>query len=81
MKGLLYKHITDSHQKFLALVVPKAWRYTVLVEACDKLGHQGTTHTYYLIKYQYYWMGMNRDIRKYIVNCTLCRTEKAKVQA
>ena len=24
--------------------------------------------------------GMNKDIRKYIVNCVLCRWEKAKVQ-
>ena len=44
--GLLYKHVTDSRQKFLALVIPKSWKYTVLVEAHDKLGHQGNTiHT------------------------------------
>ena len=49
-RGLLYKHITDSGQKFLALVIPKSWKYTVLVEAHDKLGHQGNTHTYCLIK-------------------------------
>ena len=37
IKGLLYKHITDSGQKFLALVIPKSWKYIVLVEAHDKL--------------------------------------------
>ena len=31
IRGLLYKHITDSGQKFLALVIPKSWKYTVLV--------------------------------------------------
>ena len=36
---LLYKHVTDSNQKFLALVIPKAWKYTVLIEAHDKSGH------------------------------------------
>ena len=41
MKGLLYKHVMDLNQKFLALVIPKAWKYTVLVEAHDKLDHQG----------------------------------------
>ena len=46
VKELLYKHITDSRQKFLALVIPKSWKYTVLVEAHDRLGHQGNTHTY-----------------------------------
>ena len=28
VRGLLYKHITDSGQKFLALVIPKSWKYT-----------------------------------------------------
>ena len=67
--------------KFLALVIPKAWKYTVIVEAHNKLGHQGATHTYCLIKWQYYWKGMHKDIRKYIAHCTLCHTEKAKAQA
>ena len=71
----------DSGQKFLALVIPKSWKYTVLVEAHDKLGHWENTHTYCLIKCQYYWKGMNKDIRKYIANCTLCHREKGKVQA
>ena len=45
-----------------------------------KLGDQGTFHTYCLIKHQYYWKGMNKDIRKYIANCSLCHREKSKVQ-
>ena len=77
VRGLLYKHITYSGEKFLALVIPKSWKYTVLVEVHDKLGHQGNTCTYCLIKCQYYWKGMNKDIRKYITNCTLCHREKA----
>ena len=81
VRGLLYKHVTDSGQKFLALVIPKSWKYTVWVEVHDKLGHQGNTCTYCLIKHQYCWKGMNKDIRKYITNCTLCCREKAKVQA
>ena len=79
--GLLYKHVTDSHQKFLALMISKAWKYTVLAEAPDKLGHQGSTWTYCLIKWQHYWKGMNIDIWKYITQCALCCREKAKVQA
>ena len=80
MKGLLYKHVADSGKQFLALVIPKSWKFTVLVEAHDKLGHQGISCMYCLIKRQYYWNGMNKDIRKYIANCVLCRWEKAKVQ-
>ena len=70
----------DSGQKFLALVIPKSFKYTVLVEVHVKLGHQGNTCTYCLRKYQYYWKGMNKDIRKDVANCTLCCREKAKVQ-
>ena len=73
VKELLYKHVMDAGKKFLTLVMPKSWKFTVLVEAHDKLGHQGNSCTYCLIKHQYYWKGMNKDIRKYIANCTLCR--------
>ena len=74
-------NITDSNQKLIALVIPKSWKYTVLVEAHGKLGHQGATHTNCLVKCQYYWKGMNKDIRKYIAYCTLYHREKAKVQS
>ena len=80
VKGLLYKHVSDAGKQFLALVIPKSWKFTILVEAHDKLGHQGNNHTYCLIKCQYYWKGMNKDIRKYIANCIRCRWDKAKVQ-
>ena len=73
IKGLLYKHILDASKKFLTLVIPKSLKFTILVDAHDKLGHQGNNHTYCLIKCQYYWKGMNKDIRKYIANCILCR--------
>ena len=80
VKGLLYKHVSDAGKQFLALVIPKSWKFTILVEAHNKLGHQGNNCTYCLIKHQYYWKGMNKDIRKYIANCVLCRWDKAKVQ-
>ena len=80
IKGLLYTHVSDTGKQFLALAIPKSWKFTILVEAHDKLGHQGNNRTYCLIKCQYYWKGMNKDIRKYIANCALCRHNKAKVQ-
>ena len=39
VKGLFYKHVMDTGKMFLTLVFPKSWKYTVLVEAHDKLGH------------------------------------------
>ena len=81
IKGLLYNHVTDVNQRFLASAMPKPWKYTVLMEAHNKLCHHRATHTYCLIKHPYYWKDMNMDIRKYIANCTLCHREKAKVQS
>ena len=43
VKGLLYKHIMDADQKFMSLIIPKVWKYNVLVEAHDKFRHQGVT--------------------------------------
>ena len=80
LKVFSTKHVMDSNQKFLVLVTPKSWGFTVLVEAHDKLGHQGGNRTYHLIKLQYYWKGMNKDIHKYITNCTLCKMEKVRTQ-
>ena len=60
MKGLLYKPVTDAGKQLLALVILKSWKYQVLVEAPDKLGHQGNSCKYCLIKRQYYWKGMNK---------------------
>ena len=50
VQGLLYKHIMDANQKFMALILPEAWKYMVLVEAHDKLRHQGVSCMYCLIK-------------------------------
>ena len=72
-----YIHITDSNQKFLALVIPKAWNYTVLWKHMTNL----VTRELLIHAALYYLKGMKRDIRKYIANCTLCHREKAKVQS
>ena len=45
-----------------------------------KLGHRGIKRTCHLINWQYYWKDMNKDICKYIANCTLHKKEKAKMQ-
>ena len=80
IKGLLYQHVMDSNQKFLALVITKFWCFTEFVEAHDKLGHQEVNRTHHPIKWQYYWKGMNKDICKYINNCASHKREKAKTQ-
>ena len=77
-KALIYRHVMDSNQRFVALVIPKSWHFTIL-EAHDKLGHQGVNRTDHL-KCQYYWKDMNKDICKYIKSYALCKGEKARTQ-
>ena len=48
--GLLYRYAVDHSKDFCTLVIPKAWKYTILVETHDKMGHQGNNHMYSLIK-------------------------------
>ena len=48
--GLLYRYASDHSKDFCALVIPKAWRYTILVETHDKMGCQGNNRMYSLIK-------------------------------
>ena len=40
INAFLYKHVMDLNQKFLALVIPTFWCFTVLVGAHNKLGYQ-----------------------------------------
>ena len=70
--GLLYRYASDHSKDFCTLVIPKAWRYTILVETHDKMGHQGNNRTYSIIKQQYYWKGMAKDVKDYIQQCPAC---------
>ena len=80
IKGLLYKHVMDSNQKFLALVIPKFWCFMVLVKAPDKLGYLGVNRAYHLIKCQHYWKGKIKHICRYINNYALCEREKTRTK-
>ena len=66
----------DSNQRFLALVIPISWHFTVLMEAHDKVGHQGINRTYHLVKCQYNWKGMNKDIKNTLTIVHYVREKK-----
>ena len=75
--GLLYRYASDHSKDFCVLVIPKAWRYTILIETHDKMGHQGNNRTYSLIKRQYYWKGMAKDVKDYIQRCLACQQRES----
>ena len=41
------------------------------------VGHPGIARTVNVIGRNYYWPGMNKDIRRYVRNCHVCRRAKA----
>ena len=55
---------------------PKIMLFYIKVH--DKLGHEGINRTYHLIKWQYHWKGMNKNIHKCIANCAFSKREKVK---
>ena len=69
--------------KRLQLVVPKAYRESVLKIAHDGLmsGHQGTARTTEKIMTQFYWPNMTDDIKHYCRSCETCQRtiQKGKV--
>ena len=76
--GLLYWYTSDHSKDFCTLVIHKAWKYMILVETHDKMGHQGNNHTYSLTKQQYYWKGMAKDVKDYIQRYPICCQEKVQ---
>ena len=51
----------------------------VLELAHNKLGHNGISRTYAMLKRLYYWKGMKTSIAKHIKNCDLCQKRNLQV--
>ena len=45
----------------------------VLELAHNKLGHNGISHTYAMLKKLYYWKGMKVSVTKHMKNCAICQ--------
>jgi transposase InsO family protein len=74
--GLLYVGKDVEQTK---LIVPKELVQRVIEAHHDKVyaGHQGVKRTRDLVKLNYFWPSMNRDIEMYIKQCESCTKFKA----
>ena len=88
--GVLY-HLLDVHAKNvkrqidnvqLCLVVPEPLRHDVLcsVHGDDCAGHFGTDRTYQTLRLKYFWRGMFRDTKNFVLSCQKCNTRKEPVR-
>eukprot|EP00745_Piridium_sociabile_P033382 TRINITY_DN571_c0_g1_i10.p1 TRINITY_DN571_c0_g1~~TRINITY_DN571_c0_g1_i10.p1 ORF type:complete len:1565 (+),score=261.65 TRINITY_DN571_c0_g1_i10:102-4796(+) len=78
--GLLYRRYTKGGNHCRQLVVPKALRKTVLEMGHDTpmAGHLGTRKTLERIRQDFYWPGINGDVRKYCRSCDPCQRTTPK---
>ncbi|KAM9999378.1 hypothetical protein ACTFIZ_002933 [Dictyostelium cf. discoideum] len=70
-----------SHFKHLQIVVPKTmtkWVMEIFHDSPLTGGHFGLLKTVAKIKERFYWIGMIKDIKEFIDNCTTCLQIKRK---
>ena len=64
----LRKVITNDNEK---------WK---LINSAHCIGHEGCYKTYHRLKRDYFWKGMNRDIKLFIKSCKRCQMYKPQAQ-
>ena len=77
--GLLHRIAHDfnaAQTRFLRLYVPDSLRASV-IDTAHSRGHLGVHKITAQLKREFYWPGMDRDIRAHVGRCTLCQRAKA----
>ena len=62
----------------LRLVIPEVLRELVLVECHENNCHMGIDKTVDVIKENYHWRGLFRDVTEYVNSCVLCQTRDVR---
>ena len=70
---ILQRRLTFNGQLYYPIVLPRMMIGHVLELAHNKLGHNGISHTYAMLKRLYYWKGMKVSITKHMKNCAVCQ--------
>lgn len=60
-------------EPWLQIVVPSAFRSSVMKTAHDMLGHLGVRKTYDRIVRHFYWPRLRKDVAAYIKTCHVCQ--------
>ena len=66
-------HQILNGQIFYPIVLPRMLIGHILELSPNKLGHNGISRTYAMLKGLYYWKGMKASITKHIKNCDVCQ--------
>lgn len=79
VEGLLY-YIENEEQDEpgMRLLIPEKYKELVLKQFHDNCAHWGIDKTFNLIKRNYHWIGLYKDVVNYVTHCVTCRTRSSK---
>ena len=69
----LYGQTHDADKSIKVLIVPRFLIPIILINSHNLQEYAGKTKSYRLIKREFFWTGMGRDIDKFIHNCNRCK--------
>ena len=70
---ILKHHLQTGDQVFYPIVLPHMLIGHVLELAHNKLGHNGISRTYAMLKHLYYWKDMKTSIVIHVKSCDICQ--------
>ena len=76
---ILKRCLTHNGQLYYPIVLPRMMIGHVLELAHNKLGHNGISCTYAMLKRLYYWKGMKVSITKHMKNCAVYQKRNPQV--
>ena len=80
-RGLLYRKDKVEGQSVCQLCVPTTRRGSILKLAHDLVysGHLGEWKTCQCVKLSFYWPGLKRSVREYVMSCHDCQLRSRKL--
>ena len=76
---ILKCHLQVDGQVFYPIVLPRMLIGHVLELAHNKLGHNGISRTYAMLKHLYYLKGMKASIFKHVKCCDICQKHNFQI--
>ena len=70
---ILKHRLQIGEEVFYPIVLPHMLIGHVLDLAHNKLGHNGISRTYAMLKCLYYWKGMKTSLVKHVKSCNICQ--------
>ena len=76
---IVRRRMTLNGQLYYPIVLPHMMIGHVLELAHNKLGYNGISRTYAMLKRLYFWKGMKVSVTKHIKNCAICQERNPQV--